>query len=182
MRLVIVLPVIVAAGIGGVSSARAAGSPTPANPARSQYIPVLPSSSGSAPGSSASGHQYIEIVPSGGGKSSDGRSSTLPPRTQRKIDRIAGKQAPLLTKVATSSDYGAPLQQGSAPTSRSTQAADARSAVDAAVSAVATGDLRHIIGLGVAMALITVIFLAAAATRYRRREAVTSELGTHRHS
>src|SRR5829696_8702251 len=59
---------------------------------------------------------YVELVPTAGGsrqagRRQRGRGLPLPSRVARSLDQAAGSDAPLLRRVATAPDLGAPTQR-----------------------------------------------------------------------
>jgi hypothetical protein len=71
-------------------------------------------------GTSAAVAQYVEQIPTSTGSKATGFGHTkvkpLAPAVKRKVTKQAGKDAPLLEQVATSSDYGAPQDVAPAQT------------------------------------------------------------------
>ena len=122
--------------------------------------------------------------------------NSLPPSVSNQIDQQGGSDAAILREVATSPDYGAPAaatgkkagtkangkrngKETAAGVTRG-KAADAREipapadsspseAVSAAVSAVQGGDAGRLVGLLIALFVISIAALAAAGLRSRRR-------------
>ena len=136
--------------------------------------------------------QYVEDPPSaggstpkganGGGTGGGGGSRGLPTHVSSQLEQQGGTDASLLAEVATSARYGAPGKDLAAGTvGRRGVDGDALAAADprgdvtagdtfsAAVSAVQGGDAGRLFGLLIAMAAITVVALAAAGLRHRRR-------------
>lgn len=130
--------------------------------------------------------QYVEDPPDAGGTTSAGgppSSTKLPTGVSSEIEGQAGGDAPLLTAVATSSQYGAPqrrLTKGGSDGGRSVRgedlaAADAQTdvsageALEAAAGAVQGGDSLRIVALLAGMLVITLVALVTAALRVRRR-------------
>ena len=66
------------------------------------------------PGTSAAVAQYVEQIPTSSGSRATGvgkvHTKPLAPKVKTKLQAEAGKDAPLLEQVATSSAYGAPQQ------------------------------------------------------------------------
>jgi len=87
------LVLVLVAGLGGGGSALA--DPPPVN------VPAVDA--------------YVEVLPTAGGGAAVGagpaRSGRLPRALDRRLRRAAGKQAPVLEQIATSSRYGAPPVQ-----------------------------------------------------------------------
>jgi hypothetical protein len=130
--------------------------------------------------------QYVEDPPDAGGTTSAGRptsSTKLPPRVSSEVESQAGSDAPLLSSVATSSQYGAPqrrLANGGSDRGRSVRGEDlaaadpqadvsAGEALSAAAGAVQGGESLRIVALLAGMLVITLVALVTAALRVRRR-------------
>jgi hypothetical protein len=71
------------------------------------------------PGSSAAVAQYVEQIPTSSGSKATGvgkvHTKPLAAKVKKKLQAEAGKDAPLLEQVATSSAYGAPQQTVAPP-------------------------------------------------------------------
>jgi hypothetical protein len=141
--------------------------------------------------------QYVEDPPSAGGttpkggKGGTGGSKGLPPRLSTQIQQQGGADAQLLAEIATSPRYGAPSKDLAAGNKRNggttlerrgvngeqLAAADPQRDVTAsdtfaaAASAVQGGDAARLVALLVGLAAITLVALAAAGVRHRRRVA-----------
>ena len=139
-----------------------------------------------APCDSSAIDQYVECLPGGGGENSSGgkkpTNADLSSAVQADIQSEGGDDAELLQQVASSSLYGAPQKslggpgRGAPPIDRERlSAADpqadvsAGDAATAAVSAVQGGDAGRLVGLLVALFIVTAAALGAAAVRQRRR-------------
>jgi hypothetical protein len=137
--------------------------------------------------------QYVECIPTGDGRNSSGAnqsgqgpSGPLSPSVAAELESTGGDDAEVLRQVATSPRYGAPSKPAASDPSSSTHgrisgealaAADpdsdtsAGDAVSAAVSAVQGGDAARLVGLLVALFVISAVALALSAVRQKRRAA-----------
>jgi hypothetical protein len=106
----------------------------------------------SADPSGAALQQYVEVVPGAAGATTPPGSSSTESAAHQYVEVV-----PSATGGRGAGSLAAPTQASPA------------SPVGAAVNAVATGDERDLIGLAVAMIVVTVCLLGAAAARYRRR-------------
>jgi hypothetical protein len=128
--------------------------------------------------------QYVEDVPSAGGTTHPGKGKpkkdTIKPSVETQIEEQGGSDAPVLTEVATSSDYGAgPKLKPAAPKmtvregeiSKADPEADVSNGAIAAsaVSAVSGAETARLAGFLVILFVISVATLTAAALRQRRR-------------
>jgi hypothetical protein len=136
--------------------------------------------------------QYVECIPTGDGRNSSGAnqsgqapSGPLSPSVDAELQSTGGDDAEVLRQVATSPRYGAPSKPASRESSsthgrisgEALAAADpdsdtsAGDAVSAAVSAVQGGDAARLVGLLVALFIISAVALALSAVRQKRRAA-----------
>jgi hypothetical protein len=143
-----------------------ASAQTPPSSAVDQYVEDQPTSEGSVP-----------TTGSGGGGSPP-RTTQLDRDTSAAITRHGGTDAPVLKALATDSRYGAPQDRlktthkvRDAGLSRGGFDSSPGEAVSAAASAVQGGDAGRLIGLLVALLVISVMTLGAAALRQKRRAA-----------
>ena len=143
--------------------------------------------------------QYVEDVPTSGGSTIPGKTkpkkSSLPPRVSSQIESQGGTDAAILHEVATSPDYGAPVATSSEPKPKKAGGNEAdpgasgttrpareeggeipapsesspSEAVSAAVGAVQGGDAARLVGLLVALFVISAVALTAAGLRNKRR-------------
>jgi len=134
--------------------------------------------------------QYVECVPTNTGDDASAgtgdkpRQTPLPPAVATQVQNQGGSDAPLLQTLATDSRFGAPQKKlkGSAGVNGKTRIdkeqlikaspqadVSAGEALSAAVSAVQGGDAARLIGLLVALLLVSVATLSAAAVRQKRR-------------
>jgi MYXO-CTERM domain-containing protein len=145
-----------------VADAAAAATPPP---------PTLPGN--------AAVDQYREGIPTGGGPvapgSGGGRSKPLSKAVQKRLQQLGGSNGKLLSKVATSRQYGAPAASsptgsGSKPTATGAGPSAATGGSEAAPRPVASGsggmDWRVPLFLG---ALLAASALVAAVVLRRRR-------------
>lgn len=134
------------------------------------------------PDDSAAVDQYVEDVPTSGGSeisgggSSEPESTPLPPDAASALQAEGGEDAGVLERIATSSAYGAPKAKlealGSEASGRPLRPEDEPSAgggLSAAVSAVQGGEAGRLVGVLVALLVITALAVAGAALRQRRR-------------
>jgi hypothetical protein len=126
--------------------------------------------------------QYVEDVPTAGGSThpgkNPGKKDTIKPSVAAQIDSQGGSDAPVLTEVATSSDYGAGPKLPDAPKpgvrdgeiSNAAPEADVSSSAlaSSAVSAVQGAETARLVGFLVVLFGISVATLTAAALRQRR--------------
>src|SRR5262249_43650364 len=127
--------------------------------------------------------QYVEVIPAAGGDAVAGYTKPhfrpLPNAVERKITQQAGGQAPVLTAIAGSSLYGAPqsklrlthhVAKPSKPASpqagekrRPKESAEAklRAATRSAGTLSGGGGGSSLLGLGIAVAVLTVLLVAA---------------------
>lgn len=145
--------------------------------------------------------QYVECIPTSdgddannesgaGGGGNGGGGTTLSPSVSSQIDSQAGSDAPLLKEVASSPRYGAPTKKLKVPAATGTNGkarigkeqmvqadpqadVSAGDALSAAAGAVGSGDAARLIGLLVALFLVSAATLAAAAARQKRRTPLT---------
>jgi hypothetical protein len=102
----------------------------------------------------AAPQQYVEVLPGAGGATTAPAPSGASSAAQQYVEVV-----PSAAGGSGSGSLTAPAQ------------ATPASPGGAAVSAVASGDEGELIGLAVAMIVVTLWLLGAAAARYRRREA-----------
>ncbi len=128
--------------------------------------------------------QYVEDVPSAGGTTHPGKDKpkkdSLTPSVETQIEEQGGSDAPVLTEVATSSDYGAGPKLQSAPkmTVREGEMSNADPEADvsngavaaSAVSAVSGAETVRLVGFLLVLFGISVAALTAAALRQRERQ------------
>ncbi len=126
--------------------------------------------------------QYVEDVPTAGGSThpgkGPGKKDTIKPSVATEIEEQGGTDAPVLTEVATSSDYGAgqalrPAPQAGArdgEISNAAPEADVSSSALAgsAVSAVSGAETVRLVGFLFVLFAISLATLTAAALRQRR--------------
>jgi hypothetical protein len=143
--------------------------------------------------------QYVEDVPTSSGSTIPGKNkpkkNSLPPSVSNQIERQGGSDAAILREVASSPDYGAPAatppkakkkagakaaaKGDAARTNRPAREegggipapsdSSASEAVSAAVSAAQGGDAARLVGLLIALFVISLAALTAAGLRHRRR-------------
>jgi hypothetical protein len=120
--------------------------------------------------------QYIEQVPTSQGSQPAGvgkaRKRSLPAPVRKRLQQLAGTDAPTLERIATDPTLGAPARKLKRPKryeqdGATTDDSGASRALSAAVEAAGSGSDARIIGLLVALVAITA-FLAALAVRQRR--------------
>jgi hypothetical protein len=126
--------------------------------------------------------QYREGIPAGGGPvapgATGGRSKPLPKSVQQRLERVAGANGALLSKIATSPDYGAPAASdggakgpeaspGSGPKGRPSGARGGQAA--GAPAAESGRGTRLWPAAFLVVALLAVSALAAAVAMRRRR-------------
>lgn len=134
--------------------------------------------------------QYVECIPTSGGDDAsagtgaDPTRTLLPPSLVGQIRSQGGEDASLLEEVASSSRYGAPqksLGQGGSGLNGKLRLgkeqvtgtdASTGEALGAVVSAVQGGDAGRLVGLLVALFLVSLAAVGAAAVRQKRRSAV----------
>jgi hypothetical protein len=119
---------------------------------------------------------YVELVPSAGGSRQAGRRQRerglpLPTGVSRRLDQAAGTDAPLLKRLATSADLGAPtrrlplrdptLETGANDT-------DLAASLGSVGQTLASGSDRRLLLLLAAMAAIVIGVLAASLRRARQ--------------
>jgi hypothetical protein len=123
-----------------------AGAATPGDPSVDQYIEAVPTSAGPTP--AAGGEERVQ---------------PLPVQARREVKAKAGSDAAALTKVATSSRYGAPVTSEPAESKKGTT----KSALEQipASQAVESGESR-LVALGVFM---TASLAGALAYAWRRK-------------
>lgn len=123
--------------------------------------------------------QYVEDVPTAGGShvpgKGPGKHETIKPSVATQIDELGGVDAPVLTEVATSSDYGAgpkTAKPGARGEDVSAAAAIAdvssRATAASAVSAVQGAGTTRLAGFLLLLFGISVATVIAAALRQRR--------------
>lgn len=126
--------------------------------------------------------QYVEDVPSAGGTTHPGKDKPkkdkIKPSVETQIEEQGGSDAPVLTEVATSSDYGAGPKLPAAPkmTVREGEISQAAPEDDvsngavaaSAVSAVSGAETVRLVGFLLVLFGISIATLTAAALRQRR--------------
>jgi hypothetical protein len=134
------------------------------------------------PGGSGGVDQYVEDVPTAGGSHVPGKGPTRPapikPSVQTQIVAQGGVDAPALTKIATSPDYGAgekltpqtvkPGARGEDVSSASSGDVSSTAAAASAMSAVQGTGIARLVGFLLVLFGISVATLTAAATRQQR--------------
>lgn len=136
--------------------------------------------------------QYVECIPTSGGDDASAgsggkpRQTPLPPGVATQVQSEGGSDAPLLQSLATDSRFGAPQKKLASGNGLNGKAridkeqlvkadpqadVSASEALSAAVSAVQGGDAARLVGLLVALLLVSVATLSAAAVRQKRRTA-----------
>jgi hypothetical protein len=115
--------------------------------------------------------QYTEQVPTASGPKSSGHggggtgSTPLPSSVQTQLQQQGGKDAETLQKVATSPQYGAPLNARD----EGLPEASSPGPLSAAVSTATDGSDGRLIGLFVALLVVAAMGFGAAAGRRSRR-------------
>ena len=135
------------------------------------------------PPSSGGVDQYVEDVPTAGGSHVPGKGPNKPapikPSVQTQIVEQGGVDAPALTKIATSPDYGAgqkltpkqtvkPGARGEDVSSASSGDVSSTAAASSAVSAVQGTGIARLVGFLLVLFGISVATLTAAARRQQR--------------
>ena len=135
------------------------------------------------PGGSGGVDQYVEDVPTAGGSHVPGKGPTKPapikPSVQTQIVEQGGADAPALTKIATSPDYGAgqkltpkqtvkPGARGEDVSSASSGDVSSTAAAASAVSAVQGTGIARLVGFLLVLFGISVATLTAASRRQQR--------------
>ncbi len=122
--------------------------------------------------------QYVEDVPTAGGSTVPGKGKdkdeTIAPSVATQIDEQGGADAPLLTEIATSSDYGAGPKFGPKTANEDVSSAapeadvSSTAAAASAVSAVQGAGMARLAGFLFVLFGISIATLVAATLRQRR--------------
>lgn len=139
------------------------------------------------PGGPGAIDQYVEDVPTGGGKvhptNEPPAKTPVPGGVQQQIEAAGGADAPLLTEIVSSAQYGAPQEKagksgggsaqrmergGSTPEAAPAATVEATGVLEAAVSAVEGGDGRRLLGLLAALLAVSVGTVVSVGLRQRR--------------
>jgi hypothetical protein len=118
---------------------------------------------------------YVELVPTAGGSREAGRRQReralpLPAGVQRRLDRTAGSDAPVLNRVATAPDLGAPTRRlplRDPPPDTGASATSLPTSLESVGKTVTDASDRRLFLLLIVMAAITVGGLGATFRRAR---------------